>query len=399
MKDKEKRTTKDIICSDTLRYIQQFSAPSLYKEQRKQLYKDIKWLQPERPSDGTRYRIAYNTTNNIRMEIKTGKFIGKKLGMSRTLPNHAIEVLSSQINSKLFGIDAVSLVKGSDITDAYTANFGCRSCMSGVCSNYTKLYESNPDKFQMLKMKANNSEARAIVSLLDNGQYYMDKVYHNNATLQQAMIDYAIKNNWSYYIGGSPTFKDHTSYTELRISNLNYLDGEVPYMDTFVYGDYVSDGTLTISHDYGDLSLTSTTGCLEGGDYITCEDCGDEMEEEEDSYYIAGYGNVCYSCRKSNYFYCNDCEELRNNDDRHYISDMDVNVCDSCSKEYTVCDDCNASFAHTTYLEGADVNVCDSCSDNYEECEECHSYSKDNDYHDLDGDRLCPDCIQMKVEA
>jgi len=395
-----KQRTKNIIAGHIRDVILSGYAEGSWKERRKDILTAIAKLQPDKPDDKTTNFIAFNVPNkDKRLKLKTGRFLSRKLSLnSGFLDDKTLQTLSDAINMELFGVcdDNIKLVNGADITARYKRSFGSGSCMCDDASRFTKLYEDNPIRFQMLTMEFGGDKARAIVHKLDSGEYLMDRVYGSSSSITDSMRDFAISNNWSYCVGSNVCFDGNeiSDYSVCVVSDLNFTKGEVPYMDTLTSGK-VDDGKLTIFHNraaglYSDHTLDSTCGCLDGGD--VCYICEDQVGEDEANW----WDDHCYcnSCYEDRFTYCEQCDGTVLVEDIVYVHDKEVHVCHDCAvSNYTECEDCGHWHENSYYIEGEDKRVCDNCVDSYVLCEKCDQYYKNSDVHTVNDDEyVCEDC-------
>jgi hypothetical protein len=352
----------------------------------------LKELYPGKPTDGTENFIAYTVPGKDRMKLKTGRFLVRKLNIQELgISDKQISEIADRINKILFPNLDVRLCKGKEITENYHNEIGGHSCMTGSDSVCVGLYEINPDRFQQLIMRKDKNSARAIVHWLDNGRYFMDRVYSDNETLRDDMRKYAIKKGWGYRLCDKPGFYDveNIDAENIIISGLLYEDGRIPYMDTLIKY-LVKDERLVIFHpavaQAYDGYLQNTDGNLE--DRYTCESCGDVINEDEIFYLWDCY--YCEDCFNERGFCCSHCGELGWIEDGIEIQDSGETVCQYCADRcYGVCKDCGEYFGK---LEQGDY--CSNCIDNHTFCIECGEESDD-----LDQGGMCQDCAERMEEA
>lgn len=357
---------------------------------RNRVYSDLVRLQPgkvtETGDSGVISNfIAFNPPNNKpRIKTKTGKFIGKKMGLAEHtnygyMTTNTLEYLASAINLAIYGVDDISYLQGAQITDAYDRDMGGASCMTGEHSKKTRLYENNPWAYKMLLMRLGNCVGRAMLLTLDNKELLLDRIYANNENLKQIMQTYAVEQGWYYRLSttlerGSIMFnrKEITDYSILKISNLEWTEGEVPYMDTLKFANIDEDNFMTITYERGSICLEYCHGfVLESG--LLCDNCGDSICEE-DSFDI-GNNYICEDCRCEYYTCCERCDDMWHLDYIVYIHDADMDVCEYCANtHYTRCgiSDCGHRVRRTTLIPSIDIYVCDDCKeDRFSECVEC----------------------------
>jgi len=348
-------------------------------------------LQPDKPEDGTCGFLAYNVPGKERMKMKTGRFLSRKLSLnSGFLNDRSIQDLANNINSELFPNIDIQIVNGRDITQAYENAIGSTSCMTGTHSDYTLLYENNPDRFEMLIMRYLNDDARAIVHTFDNGQKMMDRVYASSGMLKDRMKAHAWNQGW---FNGYGTDEEDENWI---ISDLNWADGEVPYMDTMVYYKIQSNGKMTISAssclNY-DGELQSTDGSVENRYH--CENCDSNISEDECIY--TDDGCYCESCHSDLFSQCEKCGEYVFNEDIISVDNGNSCYCQHCIDRGQVdvfyCEDCNEYFSDVVCIED-ERWVCGSCSEStsYDICKGCGQYFYNENLTEVDGLWYCKDC-------
>ena len=81
------------------------------------------------------------------------------------------------------------------------------------------------------------------------------------------------------------------------------------------------------------------------GNYVTCEDCGSIIQEDDAITTHAG-DYICQNCYDDEYFTCECCDEVHHLDDLTHVNQGfrdELYVCDECaSASYYRCDDCGA---------------------------------------------------------
>ncbi len=353
------------------------------------VYQTIQDLEPDIPEDGISGFLAFNSANKTnRMKIKTGRFLHKKLKLNNGyLSENDIQSLTTIINTELFPDVEVRLDKGADITRNYRRAAGGSSCMTGSNADYTKLYESNPDRYQQLIMTQINDSARAMIIKLDNGEYLMDRVYGDSDSIIELMYEHARKNGW-YYLYSSKGCKDPKDYSIFKVSRLEYEEGGIPFADTLTQYEIDGDRLNIFYEGSGDGELDSTCGGFGGG--VVCCHCGDRVPEDE-GYYVSDEC-VCLDCLSEHYDYCEDCEEHNPLDDMQLIDSEDRYVCNYClTSNYHQCSDCNEWFKECTDVNGNEV--CSDCLEDYQYCEKCGEYTKeDSVYIEDESVDVCSDC-------
>ena len=185
----------------------------------------------------------------------------------------------------------LKLRKGDDILKSYLCdNYDSKSYGYGGLSSscmrfersqkYLKIYTQNPDKVSCLTLfnpDNNKIRGRALIWKLDNGDYYMDRIYTSN-DYKNVFLKYADKNNIDTY-GDNPNDR-------ITLTNKGEYD-YYPYMDTF---DYYTPDSGVLSHSDGEISLKSTDGS-HSGDMVWSELYGEEIDRSESVYseYLEDY--------------------------------------------------------------------------------------------------------------
>lgn len=139
---------------------------------------------------------------------------------------------------------------------------------------------------------------------------------------------------------------------------------------------------------------------IEQEKYITtCEDCGEIINLNDDTYYTTKDNTlICESCY-DNYHTCADCGSIIYCDDSIYIEDEDVTVCEDCAaNNYYRCDRCGEYFSRSgVYRDDYDTVICDHCYDrfNYYRCDNCGAIIQESDTFFTDNDGVfCESCYE-----
>lgn len=214
-------------------------------------------------------KIEYDDTDNKvftivderggERKLKFGKLL-KYLGYDSFDKIKGYEIENFILNFKKSNeSDNLQLRKGDDILKSYLCDnydklsgYGGlgHSCMRFKTSQeYLKIYTENPDKVSCLTLinpDNNKVRGRALIWKLDNGKYYMDRIYVSNNEFKSIFLEYAEKNDIE------------TSSPSDNVTLSNNKEYEFyPYMDTFIH--YTPD-TGVLSDTHGDITLQSTTG-------------------------------------------------------------------------------------------------------------------------------------------
>ncbi len=163
-------------------------------------------------------------------------------------------------------------IKGSDIRKWYHhSNYKTGkgsmhgSCMRyDSCVNYFEIYEKNPEVCSLLVYRDSPDKVamRALLWKLENGNFYLDRIYAADDTDKTIFINYAKRNGWLAYDthkGSLPTD------LKVKLNNLNY--SKYPYMDTFQWFNRNSKEVRLTRGDFesDQVRLTSAEGGYKNG--------------------------------------------------------------------------------------------------------------------------------------
>lgn len=351
---------------------------------------------PDKPDDGSIGYIAFNVSGKDRLKLKTTRYLTRKCKLNEvaSLNNERIRILAEKINSLLWTVkelNDVELIHGSDITEAYYNKVGGSSCMTGSSSDYTKLYETNPTRFEMLTMRNDNDSARAIIHKLDNNQKLLGVIYATAKHLCDKMEDYARQQGWILV-------DVDTDKSMLIMSGLNYCNGEIPYMDVLTSGE-ICGGLLTASYNSGNFDLQTTDGTLDDG--YQCETCGDYVSED-DLYRDDDETVYCEHCFNENFICCPDCEGWVHNNDAVLIQGKEIYACQYCAdKNYHSCETCGDYYTLDDMQILDNSAYCERCFDDIAGyCENCNETFLIEELTSVNDSRLlCADCITAIQES
>lgn len=316
---------------------------------------NLRLLEPNIPEDNSVGYIAFNNNGKARTKLRVGRFLTRKLNLNSGLLNdQQIRNIADAINDVLYPDIKVELLKGEGITKAYEKGVGCHSCMTDGNAIFTRMYEDNPDRFQLLVMRWQNDSARALLYKLDNGQQFISTIYHSCSVLREKMVNYAEKQGWY-----------DVSSKDKIVSNLNWEDGHVPFQDILQCYKIEKNGKLTIFYD-------SSCG-------IKSEGCLDSTE----GYIYSKY--ICYSC------------DNPIAPDEHY-NVADGTYCDACYNEiFCMCDNCGTTVDRDRGITITDIDgyvVCEYCArHHYNQCQECDKHFEG----DLE-DNYCLECLPEYIK-
>ncbi|HDY67364.1 MAG TPA: hypothetical protein ENH85_06220 [Candidatus Scalindua sp.] len=350
--------------------------------------------------------ISFNVLNSAgivdkskkRVRTKTSRFLTRKLGLNNYFLNDiTIAKIAHSIDKTFFGNDyKLRLDSGSKITENYRKEVGGSSCMTGNYAEYTRFYEMNPDSFKQIILTFNNNSARAILSTLDNGKKYCDRIYSTNIFIYDLLLNYVESKGWYF----RETFDYANLGSDLIISNLKWQDGLVPYMDTFHHFKIQKDNLLQIfkyySHSFlnEDRSIDGNMDHCEGwilGESSYCISC-DERHDENNMRIINGEC-WCERCQDNYLFDCNQCSHSHHTDNSFEVEGEQY--CESCYEEFGYCcDNCeNNIFLKNTVKTNLGI-FCMKCLEDYKKCCVCWDWFNENDnMWSYDDKNYCKECF------
>ncbi len=365
----------------------------------------IEYQRPDKPDDGSVGYISFSSKNRTsRMKLRTGRYLTRKCGLNTHVENvgtpmlndKQIRELTEKLNALLWTeeeLNNVEILRGPAITEAYENSVGGGSCMTGDCSEYTRLYEVNPTRFGMLVIRSGNDSARAIVHYLDNGRILLGCIYTDAEHLYPLMVDYANKKGW-YTIRSFNNMGVDEKKT-LVMSGLQFEYGELPYMDVLTEGE-IYGNLLTVSYNGGSFSLHDTNG---GDSGYVCSSCGDRVHEND--VYFAFDEDYCEHCYGDNFFTCECCCNATSQDDGIRIEDIDTTVCPDCASGYYYrCETCDEwrTIDNMNFVD--DEVYCEECFDGVAgTCPKCDETFKLEDLSSVNGSEpVCEDCATFILE-
>lgn len=275
------------------------------------------------------------------------------------------------------------LVTGDDIRHWYLEDnyYGFpegplhKSCMRYLdCQEYFSIYVDNPEVCQLLILKSDYDSSkitgRALVWKLENGDYFMDRIYFSKDSEVNLFIEFAKSNGWVYKSsqGIGSVLLDGDIYTKvLKVKLINFDFEEYPYVDTLFY--LHEDGTLTTKKSSKFKELRSTDGDFIAG----CQNCEDGRVDCDS---CGGEGNVdCYDCGGSGNIICSDCDGEGEIDcpDCDGSGDIDDESCGNCKGFGKItCDECDGGKIECDSCGGSGESDCDDCGGSgMIDCPEC----------------------------
>lgn len=185
-----------------------------------------------------------------------------------------------------------------------------------------------------------------------------------------------------------------------------------PYIDYGNGGDQTGepeniDGKTYIVIGDGEYDLANTGGWTSNVETFSCDDCGDEVDEDEIQYVEDADRHICNGCLENDYTYVigrrgdqyyvyNDNAIYANDEwyDSNYLSDNDIYACEASDDYYHIDDLCYTSmgYIHQDYAQALDHN--DSEGNSYAHEEDAYHLSDGTWCHKDDADEL-----QAEIDA
>jgi hypothetical protein len=257
------------------------------------------------PEDGKKVRDS-------RRSQKLSRLIAR---LFPEVKDHLRQAACNHAQSTCWHVGRMVIARGDEAERIYGelgSHRTVRACMTGDCSEYTRIYANNPDNVGVAYYQIGNEIlARRLVWTDNNGDHFLDRQYPNSCTdatdrLEAALLaeldgDVYLRTD---HCQGRGCFK-HSQTGELAEPTQITLDppdnGYMPYLDSFSHSYdhprdsdeitltnwYTSDSIVfhstgggwednrTICRDCNELSDNDTTLC----DY--CTECRAEREREE----------------------------------------------------------------------------------------------------------------------
>jgi len=348
------------------------------------------------------YSYPFYTKN--RNPIKIGRFINKVL--NKKYKEKDIEDFVNELKSVIFSDrEHFEIVSGEDIaywynSDHYYDGNGTlgSSCMRNQNDGVFEIYVNNPDVCKMLiLLKENKLIGRALLwkpskitkkggkesIILNENQYFMDRVYTNKDSLLNTFIRYAddndflhkTRNSYSHTYGVlNKTGDNFNVYMEVQLDKIVY--DMFPYMDTFkIYNpsNYILNNDIDNVDDDrydGFYKLESTSGDFEiinSGYYSEYYDEIIPRDECVYSNYLDDYiwDSLSVEVTRSSY----------SGNRSWYPRDHDDVIYCKIHHEYFHCDDVIYSQYYGDYIYNGDAYECVTNVDDYGKIENgCDNY-------------------------
>jgi hypothetical protein len=226
------------------------------------------------------------TDEKIRTKHKIGKWVThiyKDVYKTTGFTPSQIEEFSNVYKATYDAIDMPPefvILKGDDIkwgylVDNYVPCEGTtlgNSCMRhSYCQKYFDIYTENEDVCSLLVLKESDKvKGRALLWVLENGEFYMDRIYTANDSDKHLFEEWADEHNYRKYSN------DHkTKSVEVEESSYDYY----PYMDTF-YSFDTSNGVLRSDDGGSDcIKLQDTHGGYQDAG-VWSDYAGENLDED-----------------------------------------------------------------------------------------------------------------------
>jgi hypothetical protein len=140
-------------------------------------------------------------------------------------------------------------------------------------------------------------------------------------------------------------------YKRIDLSNYGQTGGMLWINGT--HGYLIGTSEQTAAMDSHDLQFDCE-------DCLSCDNCGDEINEDE-AYYTPSGSSYCQSCFYDNYDYCAHCDETYYRDDMSYVEGIGE-VCETClNRRYEYCDRCGEYRKKDDFMRIKDELYCTDC--------------------------------------
>lgn len=261
----------------------------------------------------------------------------------------------------------------NNIQGEYNEETGGSSCMTGLDSIFTAVYDQN-DNVDLLVVEYGKYTGRVLLWDTNEGPRVSDRIYVENDLLYYPIIRYCLDNG--IRLRRHNAYGEGNEYYDDKFSvNVNWEDMEyAPYFDTFMrtdgpcLGDTATHFQKSTNCSY---SLTDTHGQV---DFLenchTCICCEAYINIESGEHYTDPDGDICCEyCYSERFSVCDCCGETTSND---YITPIEGRrytefYCEYCTLNYAhYCEDCGEHYHVDNTTETIDTNelVCENCADN-----------------------------------
>ncbi len=308
--------------------------------------------------------------------------ISKLLSLIGIKDNEIVKLVSTKLSVRNEKFSINNVKESKNVTSIYNMDHGDRGNISSSCMrgcDYFELYDKaakDGDLIISYITEGDVLKARALIwnkVTLDNGKKIslMDRIYSANDFYERLMKDYAISKG--HYIKKEQSA--HNRYdivSPLGIHERHSMEitldfcvselSSTPYVDTFC----MTDGGGFISNDSGDYDLQDTSGdnpCNCTNYDHSCDRCGYEFDEGEDTVHTDNYVYCCSDCAvDDNCFYCDHCNEWHDSSSERYV----VQGTDLCQVGYEYhdcfyCDHCDDNFYGDNLGSCEDAVLCQDC--------------------------------------
>jgi len=337
--------------------------------------------------------------NISRQSIRVGRGVRAILNSAKVkLSDKEIEDFVNKYKATIDSINDIfsnfEIVTGDDISYWYNyeryekgtdrGTLG-QSCMADVPDSFLEIYCANPDKISLVIYKVPEDpqkiRGRALVWKLNDGKFFMDRIYTHEDSDVELFRQFAKKQGWyskkynsstSSGISYKPDGSGDTENLTLEVSVKGGKYDKYPYLDTLKYYN-PSKGLIKNHKDDGDYELEDTDGgyiscdTCGGSGRVTCEYCNGDGERECSR--CDGDGErECRECDGSGVIPCDECDNGKIKDD-----DGNEKDCPTCNGSGDrECPECDGRGKYECpECDGRGSWDCDECSDGYVDCPDC----------------------------
>jgi hypothetical protein len=197
-------------------------------------------------------------------------------------------------------------------------------------------------------------------------------------------------------------YEKQTNLNGCLLTAIQHVDDDDVFMSPYI--DYGNGGSQTADPENidgktylvigdGEYDLANTGGWTSNVETWNCDECGDEVDEDEIEYVEDADRHVCNDCLSNDYtyvygrngdqYYVHHDNAIYASDeyyDSNYLSENDIYPCEASDEYYHIDDLVNTSmgFIHESYAKRLD----------YEDSEG-NNYAHEDDIHELSNGKLC----------
>lgn len=156
--------------------------------------------------------------------------------------------------------------------------------------------------------------------------------------------------------------------------------------------------------EHCNLSEEQPEPIAETVDPVICDQCGDEIPQDDTSWQMVNDQIICADCLDS-YAPCDQCRELTERDELTEIirpAFQPEHVCESCRDEdYALCSACDGWFRDSACTQSDSGEwYCDSCySERYTTCDHCDREVDSDETYSVEDDSVCESCYYQSYNC